>query len=318
MTCDEATSLRRLRRSGAYGESVRGVAPRSAGAVPFTASTLRHGFVFMRLPLVRLVSLGPVPAAALVAATAAATLAVAGAPPAPAAPAHADAKPLTCDASADRAAFPLTTRIHGGPTAYEAGGEHRTWRLDLTNNTDRVCTDIHPVLVLVDERRALTAAQPRLEFYDGHRARPYPVRFEATDADETIGVFEADGFPGFTVGPGRTVSVKVRLAIGAGAVVNDVVANAAVVQRQVDDGDWVGQSNDYRFRVVAADPVDPAKPTDPASAVPGVREQPPYADELAGTGRRDATLRLAGIASALLLAGGGVLLIVRVRGVGRT
>lgn len=235
--------------------------------------------------------------------------------------------------------FPLTTRIHGGPAAYEAGGEHRTWRLDLTNNTARTCTDIHPVLVLVDERRALTAAQPRLEFYDGHRPRAYPVRFESTDADETIGVFEAAGFPGFTVGPGRTVSVKVRLAIGAGAVANDVVANAAVIQRHADDGDWVGQSNDYRFRVVAPDTPDtsdasdtpntsetsdpasarPAVPAVPAaSAVPGVRDGAAHAGELAGTGRREAALRLVGIMFALLLTGGGVLLLVRVRGVGRT
>ncbi|MDW4908053.1 hypothetical protein RB628_22570 [Streptomyces sp. ADMS] len=247
----------------------------------------------MRLPL------GP--------ATAAALLAVAGAPPTPA---HADAKPLTCEASEGRAAFPLTTRIHGGPAAYEAGGEHQTWRLDLTNNTARTCTDIHPVLVLVDESRALTPAQPHLEFYDGDRPRPYPVRFEATDADENIGVFDGDGFPGFTVGPGQTVSVRVRLAIGAGAVANDVVANAAVIQRHADDGDWVGQSNDYRFRVVAPAPV---------SAAPGVRESPSSARELAGTGRRGAALRLAaGIAFALLLTGGGVLLLARVRGVGRT
>ncbi|WP_405817066.1 hypothetical protein OG241_20990 [Streptomyces sp. NBC_01390] len=229
-------------------------------------------------------------------------------------------------APGDRA-FPLTTRIHGGPATYEAGGEHQTWRLDLINNTALTCTDIHPVLVLVDERRALTTAQPSLEFYDGHRARPYPVRFEATDADETIGVFDGDGFPGFTVGPGQSVSVKVRLAIGADAVANEVVANAAVVQRHDNDGDWVGESNDYRFRVVpdtdpaSAAPVPP--PTPPTSApapVPGVREPglPTGAGELAGTGRRDTALRLSGIALTLMLTGAGVMLLARVRGVGRT
>ncbi|MFF3379591.1 hypothetical protein ACFYXF_42395 [Streptomyces sp. NPDC002680] len=224
-------------------------------------------------------------------------------------PAHA----ATCGAAAatDRA-FPLTTRIHGGPAAYQAGGEPRTWRLDLTNNTAHPCTDIHPVLVLVDERRVLTAGQARLEFYDGERARPYPVRFEATDADETIGVFDGDGFPGFTVGPGRTLSVKVRLAIRADAVANDVVANAAVVQRHADDGDWVGQSDDYRFRVVVAP--GPAE----AETEPGVQSASPYDGELAGTGRRAAGIRLAGVALALLLTGGGVLLLARVRGAGRT
>ena len=211
--------------------------------------------------------------------------------------------------------FPLTTRIHSAPAAYEAGGAQRTWRLDLTNTTTHPCTDIHPVLVLVDARRALTAAQTRLEFYDGNRPRPYPVRFEATDADETIGVFDGDGFPGFTVGPGRTLSVRVRLAIGAGAVANDVVVNAAVVQRHADDGDWVGQSNDYRFRVLAPGPAEAA--TEPG-VQPDPSASPSYDGELAGTGRRAAGIRLAGIALALLLTGGGVLLLARFRGVGRT
>lgn len=243
-------------------------------------------------------------ASASVTATAIALLAVPGAL---SVPAYAEARPPTCAAAPGDRAFPVTTRIHGGPAVYEAGGEHRTWRLDLTNTTARPCTGIHPVLVLVDERRALTTAQPRMEFYDGNRPRPYPVTFEATDADETIGVFDGDGFPGFTVGPGRTVSVKVRLAIGAGAVANDVVANAAVVQRHADDGEWVGQSDDYRFRVVA----------DPGATVPGestgVPDGLPYADELAGTGRRAAAAPLAGIALALLLTGGGALLLARAR-----
>ncbi|MGY1500529.1 hypothetical protein ACW4TU_28780 [Streptomyces sp. QTS52] len=236
----------------------------------------------------------------------------------------ASAPAATCATTPTDRAFPLTTRIHGGPAAYEAGGEHRTWRLDLTNNTARTCTDIHPVLVLVDERRALTTAQPRLEFYDGHHPRAHPVRFEATDADETIGVFDGDGFPGFTVGPGQTVSVRVRLAIGAGAVANDVVANAAVVQRHAGDGDWVGQSNDYRFHVVAPAPAptpasSAAHPASSARPVPGVRDGlPPRLGELAGTGRHDTALRLAGISLALVLTGGGMMLLARVRPLGRT
>ncbi|WP_343239844.1 hypothetical protein [Streptomyces sp. SID12488] len=262
--------------------------------------------------------------------TATMTAALLASPGALAATASAHAHAATCATTPTDRAFPLTTRIHGGPAAYEAGGEHRTWRLDLTNNTARTCTDIHPVLVLVDERRALTTAQPRLEFYDEHRPRPYPVRFEATDADETIGVFDGDGFPGFTVGPGRTVSVRVRLAIGAGAVANDVVANAAVVQRHAGDGDWVGQSNDYRFRVVApALALAPtstststsadAYPASSAGPVPGVPDGlPPHIGELAGTGGHDTALRLAGIALALMLTGGGMMLLARLRPVGRT
>ncbi|TPQ18406.1 hypothetical protein [Streptomyces sporangiiformans] len=178
----------------------------------------------------------------------------------------ADRQP-TCAGSGSRE-FPVRTRIHGGPDTYGAGGGYRTWYLDLTNTTDDVCGNIHPVVVLVDEKRALKPAQARLEFYEGEatgdgegvgkgegegagkRERPHPVRFQRTSEAENVGVFD-DGFPGFTVAPGAKVSVTVRLAIAADAVPNDVVANAAVVQRHDDDGDWVGASNDYRFRIVA-------------------------------------------------------------------
>lgn len=163
----------------------------------------------------------------------------------------------TCAASKKRE-FPVRTRIHGGPDTYDAGGGYRTWYIDLTNTTDATCADIHPVVVLVDEKRALEPEQPRLEFYDGKR--PRPVTFERTDEDEHIGVLgssedssEDHDFPGFTVAPGKTLSVKVRLAVTSDAVPNDVVANAAVVQRHEDDGAWVGQSNDYPFRIVHGD-----------------------------------------------------------------
>ena len=64
---------------------------------------------------------------------------------------------------------------------------------------------------------------------------------------------EENPFPGFTVAPGATLSVKMRLAVTSDAVANEVVAHAAVVQRYGDDGDWVGESNDYRFRIQGAD-----------------------------------------------------------------
>ncbi|MEU3276220.1 hypothetical protein [Streptomyces antibioticus] len=186
-------------------------------------------------------------------------------------------------AGADTGAFPLTARLRGGPRAYRPGAGHGTWYLDLTNTTDATCTGIHPVVVLVDARRALEPAQPRLEFYaDG---RPHPVRFETTDEDELVGAFtegpegSAGQFPGFTVGPGRTLSVRLRLALAAGTAPNEVTANAAVVQRQGDDGEWVGQSNDYRFSVSPdADPdthpdaeteADPTSPAATASSSPG-------------------------------------------------
>ncbi|WP_432177991.1 hypothetical protein [Streptomyces sp. NBC_00063] len=140
--------------------------------------------------------------------------------------------------------FPIDTRIHGGPTTYRPGGGFRTWSLGLTNKTDAECASIHPVLVLIDKKRTLATRQIRLEFSDGKRR--HPVRFERTDRDENIGVFD-DGFPGFRVGPGKTVTVRARLAFTSDARPNSVVANAAVVQRRDDDGDWVGESGDYRF-----------------------------------------------------------------------
>lgn len=157
-------------------------------------------------------------------------------------------RPTCTTTDPDPDSFPLRTRIHGGPTSYDADGGFRTWFLDLTNTTSRTCGNVYPVIVLVDEKRALRAAQPRLEFYEG--TRPRPVVFERTDADELIGVLDHEGFPGFTVRPGRTLTVRLRLAVASGAVSNDVVANAAVVQRRGEDGEWVGESKDYRFRIV--------------------------------------------------------------------
>ncbi|MGC3003365.1 hypothetical protein ACPF8X_34580 [Streptomyces sp. G35A] len=170
-----------------------------------------------------------------------------------AAPAHAEA-PLPACASPDDRGFPLTARIHGGPASYTAGGGFGTWYLELTNTTGRACAGVHPVVVLVDEERALKPSQPVLEFYDGE-GRPHPVRLETTDRDELVGAFAAEeepGFAGFTVGPRKTLTVRVRLAVTSDAVPNEVTANAAVVQRHEDDGDWIGQSNDYRFRIDAA------------------------------------------------------------------
>ncbi|MGW3018486.1 hypothetical protein [Streptomyces longwoodensis] len=217
----------------------------------------------------------PAPATALGLALAA-TMFPATATTATAAPAHAAPAPATapaslrtttsaapsCDApdAPDAKDFPLTTRLRGGPAAYEAGGGYGTWFLDLTNTTDRTCTGVHPVVLLVDARRALRPSQPLLEFYaDG---RPHPVRFQRTDEDELVGAF--DGFPGFTVGPRATLTVRVRLAFTSDTVPDGITADAAVVQRHGDDGDWVGQSGDYRFTVTG----DPA-PTGPATADPG-------------------------------------------------
>ncbi|MFF1283593.1 hypothetical protein ACFVY4_22985 [Streptomyces sp. NPDC058299] len=150
-------------------------------------------------------------------------------------------------AGADARTFPLATRIRGGPDSYEAGGGYGTWYIDLTNTTPRACARIHPVVVLTDDRRALRPEQPQLDFYEGSRVRP--VTFESTDAHELVGVLDGAGFDGFTVPSGGTVSVRVRLALTSEAHAGKVTANAAAVQRRGQDGDWVGESNTYRFSI---------------------------------------------------------------------
>jgi hypothetical protein len=247
-------------------------------------------------------------------------------------PAYAD----SCAAGSEGRDFPVRARIHGGPGVYEAGGGYGVWYLDLTNTTSRSCGNIHPVVVLVDERRALEPGQARLEFYEEGGVRAHAVPFERTDSDELVGVFagERDRFPGFTVGPGKTLSVKVRLAVGPDAVANQVTANAAVVQRHDDDGDWVGQSDDYRFRIdsEADAPMPPApsaqspsqsqsqsqsrspSPSQPpgADATPPGTSRLPFADELARTGLGP-TAGILTAALALLLVAAGTLLLVRKR-----
>jgi hypothetical protein len=269
---------------------------------------------------------GPVPAAAGLGAPSAAPA------PALAAP-GADRRPAC--AEPDARAFPLTTRIHGGPDVYETGGAEGTWSIDLTNKTAHPCGNLHPVVVLVDAERRLRPSEVRLEFFEGKRARP--VSFVRTDDDELVGAFA--GFPGFTVAPGRTLSVKVRLRVTSAATApNDVVANAALVRRHSDDGDWVGQSNDYRFRIAggpdtpedggtktgaptATTPPESAGPSAPGTATEagaavsagattgsGTREDLPATEELASTGSRASrgTWLLIG---ALLLTTGSALLI---------
>ena len=229
------------------------------------------------------------------------------------------------DCADGRRNFPLTTRIHGGPATYQAGGEPGTWYLDLTNTTDRPCTAVHPVVVLTDTGRVLRPGRPHLVFYDGPRA--HPVRFEATDEAELVGAFD-DGFPGFTVAPGRTVTVKVTLAFStdadadADAEPDQVTLRAAVVRRRGDDGDWIGQSGDYRFGIdtepapdsESADPSAPASTA--ASAASSVSSSPSAfaeAAQLARTGLGSAQRAALALAAALLAVGSALLLLRRRR-----
>ncbi|WP_338058729.1 hypothetical protein [Streptomyces mangrovisoli] len=199
-------------------------------------------------------------------------------------PAHADSLPRCTGAGRD---FPLSSRIHGGPRSYAAGGDYGTWYLDLTNTTSRACAGVHPVVVLVDTGRRLRPGQARMDFYDGPHA--HPVRFETTDEAELVGAFD-DGFPGFTVPARRTLTVRVRLALTADTAADQVTATAAVVQKRGDDGDWIGESNAYRFGI-DEEPADPD--VDPDHTGAGV---------LPGTPAPDGTATATAAASA---SGGG-------------
>ncbi|MGW9115520.1 hypothetical protein ACWGRV_02590 [Streptomyces sp. NPDC055663] len=178
----------------------------------------------------------------------------------------ADQQPACGDAEAKD--FPISTRIHGGPDTYASGGGYGTWFLDLTNTTTESCRAIHPVLVLTDEDRRLTADQIQLKFSEqGRPGTEHRVTWETTDQDEHIGVFGGEGgdsFGGFTVPAGRTVTIQVRMAFTSDTSPGRMTINAAIVQRQhaasgtagtagrtgKDDGTWVGESGDYPFTVV--------------------------------------------------------------------
>ncbi|MFD3912834.1 hypothetical protein [Streptomyces sp. NPDC058603] len=183
--------------------------------------------------------------------------AVPAAPAAPAVPvvpaATAGAREPRCGDVFDRE-FPIEARIHGGPAGFRPGGGPGAWYLDLTNTTDADCRFIHPVVVLADRDRTLAVSQVTLQIRpatsgDGGRWRT--LSLEKTDEDEIVGVLN-DGFPGFVVPGGRTVTVSARLAFAADTRPNRVLMSAATVQRRGRDGDWVGESNAYDFAIGAS------------------------------------------------------------------
>ncbi|MFD9337691.1 hypothetical protein ACFWBF_25305 [Streptomyces sp. NPDC060028] len=205
-----------------------------------------------------------------------------GARPAPALPSRVQA---TCgDAKAPQ--FPIGARIRGGPAVYRTGGDPQSWYLDLTNTTAGECSAIHPVVVFTDKARALRPAHLRMEF--DTQGGTFPVSLERTDRDEIIAVFDGgDAFSGFTVGAGGSLTVKVRLAFAADAPHGEAVADAALVQRKGDDGDWVGETGGYHFTVEGQEDADEA-------------------GSLAHTGPRETAYALGAVAA--LAAGGGLLL----------
>ncbi|MEU6385623.1 hypothetical protein ABZ847_18920 [Streptomyces bauhiniae] len=179
----------------------------------------------------------------------------------------------------DDGSFPLGTRIHGGPDTYRAGGAPGTWYIDLVNTGTQPCADVHPVVVLVDDERLLRPSQAKLDFYDGRKRRP--VRLESTDHQELVGVVGADGFAGYTVAPGKTVTVKLRLLITSDAYADHVTTKAALVQRRGQDGDWVGESEDYAFDIDGEEP-DPARTKGSAPPTGPTRPIGPVATDEAG------------------------------------
>lgn len=153
------------------------------------------------------------------------------------------------------------------------------------------------MLVLTDEDRTLKPSQVQLEFSDASDpdAR-HRVTWESTERHEQIGVFgggDDDDFPGFTVPARGTVTVEVRMAFTSDTEPGRITADAAVVQRlaaakaREDDGDWVGESEDYTFTVVEGGPdggtdVERAGPDGDADESGGTGTGP---SELARTGR---------------------------------
>ncbi|MFJ3199299.1 hypothetical protein [Streptomyces sp. NPDC086989] len=174
-----------------------------------------------------------------------------GARPAPALPSRIEA---TCGDGKSNA-FPIGARIRGGPAVYRTGGGPQTWYLDLTNTTNSECTAIHPVVVFTDKARALLPDHFRMEFEAP--GGTLPVTLERSDRDEIIAVFDGgEAFAGFAVRAGGSLTVKVRLAFAPGTPAGEVVADAALVQRKGDDGDWVGEAGAYRFSVEGPEEAD--------------------------------------------------------------
>ncbi|WP_097956477.1 peptidase [Streptomyces sp. wa1002] len=101
-----------------------------------------------------------------------------------------------------------------------------------------------------------------------------------TDPDAGTGTGadgSGDGFLGFTVPAGATVSVRVRMAFTSDTDPGPVTAHAAVVQRRHqdkakgggrEDGEWVGESEDYAFVIVDGATGGIREPEQPRSEQP--------------------------------------------------
>ncbi|MEU2157774.1 hypothetical protein ABZ532_22675 [Streptomyces sp. NPDC019396] len=257
------------------------------------------------------------PAAVLAALPAAlpgqASAAAAPAPPLPSASTPSTSPEPFCG-NARAQGLPIGTRIEGGPASYRAGSASGAFSVVLTNTTAQPCVHIYPVVVLTGRDHPLTPARIRMEFLDEGRGTWRPVTFVATDEGEAVGAFggakgtgkvlAAGEFEGFVIPARGSVTVSVRLAFPAGDTPADaVVANAAVVQRRGADGDWVGESADYRFSLLASDESlfqTPLRTPFEATPSAGTGIDP---NELAQTGNRADIGVMAAIAALLTAAG---------------
>ncbi|MFE3493550.1 hypothetical protein ACFXOS_10610 [Streptomyces sp. NPDC059175] len=209
------------------------------------------------------------------------------APGASALPVAATQQPSCGDARST--GFPISTKVLTGPVEYRAGAGAQEFTVGLTNTTAGACRNVHPVVVLTGRDQALAPDHIRMEFYDGAAGTWRPVVLVPTDQGEAVGAFGAEpgtGFAGFALAGHEVVTVRVRLAFLADAHPGSVVANAAVVQRRGADGDWVGESDDYRFSVIAAGaaPRPSTSSREPGGDPDGRRTPPPAPHELAATG----------------------------------
>ncbi|TKA13431.1 hypothetical protein [Actinacidiphila oryziradicis] len=242
--------------------------------------------------------------------------------------------------------FPVRARLHGGPAEYTAGGAPRAFALDLANATGADRREVHAVVMLIDDRRALFPAQIAMEYADG-AGDWHPVSFEHTDNDENVAVLGGENGPGTVVPARATVTVRLRLRFAPGTPAGRVTASATVMQRKGDDGDWVGESDPYAFRTLPAAPTGhapwahaptattattattaptastattasmpptasaaPKAPASPTTSTPPVSRTAPA---LAATGAHRPPAGPLSTAGALLLAGGVLLLAARRR-----
>ncbi|QDD58837.1 hypothetical protein FE156_09305 [Streptomyces albidoflavus] len=181
----------------------------------------------------------------------------------PAGAAHAPAgPPVPLCAQPDAEVLPLVGEVRDGPATVRAGDGPSGFTVRVHNTGRVTCHRVHPVVLLLDEDRALVPSQLRLDFHDGRRW--LPVRLRHTSRDENVGVLDGGrGFRGFTVRPGAKKDVRLRLAVREDARPNRVAVQAALVQHHDRDGHWVGHSDTYTFALRGADGTGTRPPAHP-------------------------------------------------------